>query len=170
MKTTRNRLMTMFEVLSQVALGKLDEVTLEKTMTNFEALRKVVDDYHALTKELFKRLYGDVEKMSEEERKNLQVFFDMLAKVKDEEGEKAVKAAYPELAETREKEVKILASLGNKEIEVEIEKVNDVLFTSGLIKGNKGLTVAEVALIFHPLFEDKAKKENDFSELDELMK
>ena len=170
MKTTRNTAIMMFDVLAQMALGQMDEVTLEKTMTNFEALRKVREDFEAVKNELFKRLYGDVEKMTEDEKKTLQDFFGMLAKIKDEDGEKAVRAAYPELAEKREKELKILASLSNKEIEVEIEKVNDVLFTAGLIKGNKKMSVAEIALIFHPLFEEKEKKEADFSELDELMK
>lgn len=169
MKTTRNRVVMMFDMLSQLALGQMDEITLEKTMTNYEALRKVREDIEAMKKELFKRLYGDVEKMSEDEKKNLQDFFDMLAKVKDEEGEKAVRAAYPALAEAREKEMKILLSLGNKEVEVEVEKVNDVLFTAGIIKGNKKISVADIALVFHPLFEEKEEKPADFSELDELM-
>ena len=170
MKTTRTVAITMFEALSQIALGQMEDSVLEKTMTNFEALKRVKDDFEELKKELFKRLYGDVEKMDEEKRKGIQEFFDALSKVKSDEDAVAVKKEYPELFETRVKEMNVIVSLLNKEVEIEIEKVDEKAFVAGVIKGNKKVSVAEAEGLFRPLFEEKEKKEADFSELDELMK
>lgn len=170
MKTTRHyAINTLFAKLGQMALGHLDENTLEVVMTNFEALRKVADDFESLKKELFKRIYGDSEKMTEEEKKRINDFFSMLGKIKGENVE-TVKVAYPDLYAMREKEVKVIVSLLNKEIEVDITPMNENAFVKGVLKGNKTMNTREVSATFAPMFEvAESEDEADYSELDELL-
>lgn len=174
MKITRNQAINMFGTLGQIALGKLNEDTLERTMHNFCELRKVADDFEALEKELFKRLYGDMETMEETERKDIQDFFGMLSKLDHAEDkvemEQTIKAAYPKLYDLRRKEVGVIISLLNKEVEVEIQTVDEQAFTKGVIAGNKDFKTFEVKQAFAPLFEVAEAKETDLSELDELLK
>lgn len=170
MKITRHYAINiLFNRLGQMALGNLDENTLEVALTNIEALRKVTDDFEALKKELFKRIYGDVEKMSEEDKTNINNFFAMLGKVKDEDAE-AVKAAYPKLYAMREKEVMIIVSLLNKEIEIDLTPMDEKAFVKGIILGNKDAKAHEVSMIFAPMFKTIERDgKADFAELDELM-
>lgn len=169
MKTTRHyAINVLLANLSTLALGNLDEATLEIALTNIEALRKVADDFEALKKELFKRIYGDVDKMSEDERKNLQDFFDMLGKIKDETD--AIKSAYPSLYAMREKEIKVIVSLLNKEIEVDIEPMERKTFTKGILLGNKDAKAIEIERVFAPMFRtEESEAKADFSELDNLI-
>lgn len=171
MKTTRHYAINiLFENLGQMALGHLDENTLEVAMTNFEALRKTADDFEALKKELFKRIYGDTEKMTEDEKKRINDFFEMLGKVQGDDTE-AVKAAYPDLYALREKEVKVIVSLLNKEIEVDITPMDEKAFVKGVLLGNKAMRANEVRMRFAPMFKAEEREEKaDFSELDEMMK
>lgn len=168
MKLFRNYIVRVYETLNTMALGHMDDATLELTLQNLNALGRAYDDFLALKKELFKRIYGEVEKMTEDERKELQDFFDMLGKVKDAETESAVKAAYPALYEKRQKEVKVLVSLLNKEIEVEIEPMDADAFVKGIVKGKKDTKIADIRAFFAPIFKAE-KKDADLSELDELM-
>lgn len=169
MKLIRNYAIKVYETLNTMALGHLDDATLELTLQNLSVLGKAYDDFLALKKELFKRIYGDVEQMSEDDKKNLQDFFDMLGKVKDAETESAVKAAYPALYEKREKEVKVIVSLLNKEIEVEIEPMDANAFVKGIVKGKKDTKIADIRALFALIFKAEEKKDADLSELDELM-
>ncbi len=175
-KMTRNTAIGMFERLGTIALGKLDDALLIATMNNIHALRKVADDFDALKRELFKRLYGDTEKMDETERKTLQEFFDMLQKIGHAKGEDvktmeaACKAAFPKYYDVRVKELSVLVSLLNKEIEVDIEEVDERAFVKGIIAGNDAIKVHEVHAVFAPLFKTEEKKDADLSELDELLK
>ena len=170
MKIYRHRAISMADALAGLALSEIDAQTLETTMMNYEHLRKVVDDFSALKNELFKRLYGDVEKMNEEEKKPLQEFFDALGKVKDDKAEEALKKAFPALYEKRVKEMQVLQSLLNKELEIALEKVDEKAFVAGIVKGNKRLSMAEVERVFAPMFAEQEKKETDLSELDDLLK
>ena len=170
MKIYRHRAIAMADALAGLALSEIDAMTLETTMMNYDALRKVKDDFSALQSELFKRIYGDVEKMSDEDKKPLQEFFDALGKVKDNDGAEALKTAFPDLFEKREKEMQVLQSLLNKELEIALEKVDEKAFVAGIVKGNKRLSMAEVERAFAPLFVEKEKKDADLSELDELLK
>ena len=169
MKIYRHKAIAMADALAGLALSEIDAMTLETTMMNYEHLRKVVDDFSALKNELFKRLYGDVEKMKDEEKKPLQEFFDALGKVKDNDGAEALKTAFPDLFEKREKEMQVLRSLLNKELEIALEKVDEKAFVAGIVKGNKRLSMAEVERVFAPLFAEKEKQDADLSELDELL-
>ena len=169
MKIYRHKAIAMADALAGLALSEIDAMTLETTMMNYDALRKVKEDYSALEKELFKRIYGDVEKMNEEEKKTLQEFFDTLNKVRDDKGAEALKTAFPALFEKREKEMQVLQSLLNKELEITIEKVDEKAFVAGVVKGNKRLSMAEVERVFAILFAEKEKQDADLSELDELL-
>lgn len=178
MKTiTRNHAIEMFVRLNTMALGRLDEATLEAAMTNLNALRKVHEDFEALKKELFKRIYGDVDKMEEKEKTELQAFFDMLGSAeragsaeKAEEIIKACKATYPSYFEMREKEVKVTVSLLNKMIDVELTEVDETAFTKGVVLGNRKATAGDIAILFAPFFAEKKAEAADLSELDELLK
>lgn len=179
MKLTRNHAIEMFARLGQMALGNLDDKTLEDIMSNFNALRKVHEDFDSLKKELFKRIYGDTEKMEEDERKKISEFFDMLVKIERAKREDVVamdaacKAAYPELHELRAKEVKVLLSILNKEVDVDIVPVDENAFIKGVLKGRKDAHINDLHVAFAPLFikaEDKGTVKVDFSELDELLK
>lgn len=169
MKITRGKAIEMYGVLGSMALGKMEDSLLEVTLTNISALRKVSEDFDALAKELFKRLYGDGEKMSDAEKAKINAFFQMLAKVNDAETEEACKKAYPELYALRVKEVKALRSLQEKEVEIALEFVDEKAFMSGILKSNDQAKIHEIRAIFAPLFE-KQVKETDLSELDELLK
>ena len=154
-----------------MALGHLDDVTLEITLNNFNALRKVAEDFESLKKELFKRIYGDVEQMSEEEKQNLQSFFDMLGKKGSlYEIEQACKAAYPAYYDMRVKELKVLVSLLNKEVDTDVEPMDADAFCKGVVKGQKDIQMAEIRAFFSPIFKDNEPKDADLSELDELLK
>ena len=153
----------MFENLRNLALGHLEDVTLAKTMTNLESLRKVVDDFENLKKELFKRIYGDIESMGENEKENLKDFFSMLSNNAN------VANTYPNLYKLRQKEVSVIVSLLNKDVEVDVEPVDKNLFVAGIIKGNKDAKVVDVVNVFAPLFEPQDEKITDVSELDEFI-
>ena len=170
MKITRGRAIEMNAVLGNMALGKLEDKTLEKAMTNLESLRKVAAGFEDLKKELFNRLYGNVDKMTEERKQEISAFFEAVNKVKDAEGEKACKAAFPALCELREKEVGIIISLLNKEVEIEIEPMDEKTFVKGILSGNPEAKANEVSAVFVALFEKKEEDAADFSELDELMR
>lgn len=169
MKIYRHKAVAMADALAGLALSEMDSATIETTMMNYDALRKAKDDFSALQSELFKRLYGDVEKMQESEKKPLQEFFNALGKVKDDKGAEALKTAFPALYEKREKEMQVLQSLLNKELEIDLQQVDERAFVAGIVKGNRRVSMAEVKSLFAPMFVEQEKQEADLSELDELL-
>lgn len=178
-KITRRNAVNLFAQLGAMALGHLDDETLTATMDNFNTFRKVQEDFEALKKELFKRIYGDVEKMDEDEKKRLQDFFDILNKMQNNtsvekltELDTLAKETYPELYEMRKKEINVILSLLAKEIEVEIVEVDADDFIKGIVKGKKDAPVHKIRAVFAPMFKEEKTddKKADFSELDELLK
>ena len=177
MKLTRHAARNLFFNLGQVALKEMDAEVLEDVMHNFETLRKVNDGYDNLAKELAKRLYGDPDTMSEEERKNYTDFMEIIGKFErsreiEERKEllEAAQSAYPELFKLYEKHIAVLNGLLNKEIDLDIKVVNKAKFAAGIIKGNEGWSAFKVDYTFGAMYEDEVKEEDDFSELDELLK
>lgn len=180
MKMTRNAAIGMFQTLGAMALGNLNDEVLTATMDNFNAFRKVADDFEALKKELHKRIYGDVEKMDEDERKRYTDFMSLLEKMgrtkeaeKVDELAKLAKDTYADLYAMREKEVKVLVSLLNKEIDVEVTPVDADEFCKGVIRGKKDTPIHEIRAVFSFMFKKEEKNEDekeDFSELDDLLK
>lgn len=175
MKTiTRDRAIAMFSALEKVALSQMEDSLLEATIANIAVLRKVNEDYEALKNELFKRLYGDIETMEEEPRKRLQDFFDVLSKMGKARGaeydtlDAMCKEVYPDLYETRIKEVKVLANLLSKELELEFVEVDENAFTKALVKGNDKARATGVHVLFAPFFAAE-ERNADLSELDALL-
>lgn len=170
MKTVnREHAIEIYSRLGKISIGKLNEEMLEAMMHNINAFRKVSEDFEALKKELFKRLYGNVEDMTEEEKADLQKFFGMLADIKDEDTEIACRKAFPAFYDARVKEIKVLRSLLKKDVEVDVEEVDESNFVKGIVLGNSDAKVNEIHLIFSPLFITGEKQETDLSELDELL-
>lgn len=170
MKIARNNAIQMFQTLGTMALGHLDEATLEATMDNFNAFRKAAEDYDKLREELGKRLYADVA----EERKT--AFMEIVGKYeqekdveKKEEYKKLMQDSYADLYPVYEKQMKVLQSLYAKEIEVEITKVDKTAFVRGVLKARKDLPALLIESAFAFMFAEPEKVEDDFSELDAIL-
>lgn len=171
MKIARHNAIQMFQTLGTMALGHLDENTLEAVMDNFNAFRKVGEDFDKLREELGKRLYQDVA----EERKT--AFFETVGKYEKEqdaekkaEYRKLMQDSYSELWPVYEKQLAVLQSLYNKEVEVEIVKVDKTAFVRGILKARKDLPALMIESAFAWMFAEPEKAEDDFSELDEALK
>jgi hypothetical protein len=171
MKIKRHAAISMFQTLGTMALGHLDEATLEATMDNFNAFRKAAEDFDKLKEELSKRLYANVDEKKKED------FFEIVGKYEQEkdaakkaEYMKLMRDSYAELWPVYEKHIAVLTSLANKEIEVEITKVDKDAFILGILKGNKNNPSFLIEQMFGFMFKELEKEEDNFSELDELLK
>lgn len=179
MKITRNAAIRMFQTLGTMALGHLEDKTLESVMVNFNSFRKVHEDFEELKKELFKRLYGDLETMEEVEKKRITDFFDILGKMENQSSEKIAEldalaqGTYPDLYDVRKREINLIVSILNKEIEVDIEEVDADEFIKGIVRGKKDAPMLEIRALFAFMFKKEkrdSEKVDNFSELDELLK
>lgn len=180
MKLTRNTARALFFNLGQVALRKMDSEVLEIVMSNIETLRKVNNEWESMTKELAKVLYGDVEKMTEDEREAYSTFMEGIVayeravqgndQTKANELREAAKAINADMFKLYEKQLAVLNKLGSAEIEVDIKPVNWVKFSAGIIKSNDNWSAFGVDAIFNAMYAKEDEVENDFSELDELLK
>lgn len=181
-KITRHTAIVMYESLGAMALGHMNEDTLDVVMDNFNAFRKVDEDMKKLNEELHNRLYADVDREKKEDFFNLISEAEELRrkpitsnedeqKVIDAFKEKKVKidAEYADLYKIYKKHNAVYAKLRNKEVEVDIIEVDGNDFIKGVIRGNKDAPVHEIRAIFEPMFKTEDIKEDDFSELDELL-
>lgn len=181
-KITRHSAIVMYETLGAMALGYLDEDTLDVVMNNFNAFRKVDEDMKNLNEELHNRLYTDVAKEKKEE------FFNLINKVEelrrmpitsneDEQNtidaikEKMIKieAEYADVDKIYKKHNAVYMKLRNKEVEVDITELDANDFIKGVIRGKKDAPIHEIRAIFAPMFKAEEVKKSDFSELDELL-
>lgn len=168
-KLTRNAAIHLHRVLGTVTLGNLDQDTLNAVMSNFNALRKVADDFDALKNELSVRLYKDVDKDLHKE------FFEVVAKYeaareiekKDEFWE--IMSGYTDIYPLYEKHIMAIASLLGMEIEIDLEEVETDDFIKGIIKGKKDMSIHEIRRVFAPLFKEEKKATTDFSILDKIL-
>ena len=176
MTITRNSAIRMFQILGTLPLGNLDDITLEAMLENFDTFRKASESFDAMRNELFKRIYGDVENMSEDDKSRLTDFFELverIAKASKEDAaelENVAKTTYAELYEKRVKEVKILESLLTKPIELDIIDVDGNAFCKGILRGKKDAAAIELHSLFSFMFKKAEKAEAEYSELDELLK
>lgn len=177
MKLTRHAARNLFFNLGQVALKEMDAEVLESVMANFDAARKVNEDFTKLAEELTKRLYGDPQTMDEETKKAYEDFMGIIGKLeRTTEVEKRLeflelaKSSYPELFKLYEKQISVLTGLLNKEVDVDIHPVEKAKFAAGIIKGNEKWSAFNVDAVFGAMYAEEEKKESDFSELDELLK
>lgn len=171
MKIKRHIAVSTFKILGSMALGYLEDATLEATMDNFNAFRKVVDDFDRLKEELSKRIYANIDE------KKVEDFFKVVGKYEDEKDEKKkaeykklMKDSYAEIYLLYEKHITVLTSLANKEVEVEIVKVDKDTFILGIMKGNKNNSSFFIEHVFGFMLKDAEVLENNFTELDELLR
>lgn len=176
MKLTRNQARNLFFNLGQVALKEMDAEVLESVMHNFDAVRKVNEDFTKLAEELAKRLYGDLQSMDEKTRKDYSDFMDIIGKYERSSDRKekdalleAAKAGYPELFRLYEKQISVLTGLLNKEVELDIKPIDRRKFAAGIAKSNAEWQLFRAEAVFAAMFAEE-KNETDLSELDELLK
>lgn len=172
MKTiTRGEAIQMYAQLGNLPLGQLDDATLSTTIDNFDKLRKVQEDYQSLALELRKRLYEG------KEEHRTEGFFELVMKYESETDAEKKKAYRKEMAEGTYKDfcpiydrhLALLDKLFNKEVEIELEKVDKKAFMKGLAKELKGLNLHSVLESFAPMFCEE-QTAPDLSELDGLLK
>lgn len=169
-KLTRNAAISLHGALGAIAIGNLDQNTLDAVVDNSNVFRKVAEDFEALKKELSERLYKDVDK---DLHKN---FFEVVKKYETaREIEKRdelykVMETYTEIYPLYEKHIKALASLLGREIEIEIKEEDADDFIKGVSRGIKDVSMHEIRAIFAPLFKEEKKEATDLSELDEILK
>ena len=161
----------MYQQIGTMALGHLNEETLEAVIDNFNAFRKVAEDFDTLKEELSKRLYANVD----ESKKN--TFFNLIAKYEAErdmqkraEQWEMMNRNFSDLLPIYEKHLSVIVSLANKEVDIELTEVDEDDFVKGVVKGAKDAPVLDIRAVFAPMFKKAEKKEDDFSELDELLK
>ena len=171
MKLTRHYAIEMFGQLGHMALGHLDDVTLTSILDNFNALRKVGEEFDKLREELSKRLYEGMDETRKEE------FFKLVTKLeKTKEAEKRMemialmKDTYADFFAIYEKHVNVIGKLLNKEVEVDITEVDADAFIKGIVKGKADAPVLEIRAFFKPMFKADEETKADFSELDEMLK
>ena len=172
---TRNMAISLFQTIDNMSPGSLDEATLESVMANFNAFRKVTEDFDNLKKELSERLYKDVDKDVHKS------FFEIVGKFEMERNlEKKAELletmkTYTDIMPIYEKHISVILSLLNKEIEIEVEEVDADAFIIGMAKCHKDATIRDIRTAFAPLFKaEKVQEQNDdapdMSELDDLLK
>lgn len=160
---TRHHADLMFRVIGRLPLGNLDTELIEATMDNMTAFGAVSEEITKMTTELSKRLFDGIEQEKLKE-------YDEMAQ-KEGVTDDALKSAFPELYPLAVKQGKVVASIRNKEVEMEIKEMDKDAFIKGVLAGKAKLSIRDFD-IFEPMFKtvEKKKEEEDFSELDELMK
>lgn len=149
----------MYNNLSALSFGNLPAELLEKVMLNMDALGEVAERHNKLMQELGKRLNEGID----EARAN-----EYNAAVEKGESDEILRAKYPDLVELAQKQARFSESISAKDIEVEVELMDRKEFTKSIIKANPNVKYGLFAL-FTPLFTEEEKKDEDFSELDEIM-
>ena len=159
MKTiTRFHAQKMLEQLGGMALGYLPSEELEAVMDNFDILKAEVEKLEKMKAELAKRIYQGVDE------KRLQTFFDAIQK--DDE---AIAEEYSDLVPLRNKEIEVILSLYNKAVDLDIKEIDGKEFRKAVLKAQP-TTKQAVFEVLTPLFKVEEKPEDDFSELDTLLK
>lgn len=168
-KITRQHAIEMYKNLGAMALGYLDEVTLSSVLDNFNKFKSVQEEFQNLSQELSKRLYEGKDEAQKE------TFFTLVSKLEQEtdltkrlEIEKEMKE-HSEFYDLYIKQLKVLSQLFFKEIELDITEVDKEAFIKGVLKGKKDACINEMLIFFAPMFKVEESKENNFSELDELL-
>lgn len=156
---TRFQAQKMLEQLAGMALGYLPSEELEAVMDNFDVLKAETEKLEKMKAELAKRIYQGVD------AKRLQDFFEATQKNDNE----AIQRDYADLLPLRNKEIEVIVSLYNKAVEVDIKELDGKEFRKAVLKAQPN-TKQAVFEILTPLFKTDEKPQDDFSELDELLK
>jgi uncharacterized UPF0160 family protein len=156
---TRFQAQKMLEQLAGMALGYLPSEELEAVMDNFDVLKAETEKLEKMKAELAKRIYQGVDE------KRLQDFFEAAQKNDNE----AIQKDYADLLPLRNKEIEVIVSLYNKAVEMDIKELDGKEFRKAVLKAQPN-TKQAVFEILAPLFKADEKPQDDFSELDELLK
>lgn len=156
---TRFQAQKMLEQLAGMALGYLPSEELEAVMDNFDVLKAETEKLEKMKAELAKRIYQGVDE------KRLQDFFEAAQKNDNE----AIQKDYADLLPLRNKEIEVIVSLYNKAVEMDIKELDGKEFRKAVLKAQPN-TKQAVFEILTPLFKADEKPQDDFSELDELLK
>ena len=167
---TRNMAISLFQTIGSMSLGNLDEATLESVMANFNAFRKVTEDFDNLKKELSERLYKDVDKDAHKAFFEVVSMFEAERNIEKKAELYEVMKTHTDLMPLYEKHISVILSLLNKEVEIEVDEVDADAFIKGVVKGKKDAPIHEIRAVFAPLFKEQKKEATDMSELDELLK
>lgn len=176
MKITRYAARRIFHIMETANVCSLDDKDLEAVIVNFNAFRKVAEEFESLKLELFQKVYGETEKKSDEEKQRLQNFFGILKSIEHADMEEKVrldavaKETYPDLYDLRNKELKVIIAILNKEVDVNVEKVNGDDFIKCLLKGRKDMSVGEIYKIFAPMLETTERTATSSEEIEQLLK
>lgn len=149
----------MLEQLSGMALGYLPSEELEAVMDNFDVLKAETEKLEKMKAELAKRIYQGVDE------KRLQDFFEAAQKNDNE----AIQKGYADLLPLRNKEIEVIVHLYNKAVEMDIKELDGKEFRKAVLKAQPN-TKQAVFEMLTPLFKADEKPQDDFSELDELLK
>lgn len=148
----------LYNIMAKMSFGQLKEDTLEVVMDNFMAFGKIAEHYQKMLEEMNKRILDGIDE------KTIKDYNAMAEKSTEEEMEKAFPTIYPLVL----KQKKVSEAIFDKEVEIELTEVDRKEFCKAVIKGTPNLTVG-VLDNFAIMFKEGEKKEEDFSELDELM-
>ena len=174
MKINRGTAIRLFHILGSIPFGCLDDNTFEAVFENTNALRDVEEDFNLIKRELFKRIY-EPGSMSEEDRGKLDAFFGIIDKIgaassdEVEALDAAAKRDYSELYAKRTREISIIKSLLDKQVDINITKVDRDAFCKGIMKCNNDIPIIELYSVFGFMFNENDES-SCFSELDELLK
>ncbi len=167
MKATRKEFIEKFYIINSMVLTGLEADTLATTVNNLMALEKVNSEMNAMREDLKKRLYKDTEEG------RYKAFEEVLYKYETEKDsdkkfhyENLLKDSYSELWPIYQKQLSVIKTLYDKEVDVDITKVSKDKFIQGILRENK-LPFDAVSRTFSYMF-DETKTET--SELDELLK
>lgn len=174
MKISRGAAIRLFHMLGSIPFGCLDDETFEAVFENSNALRDIEEGFNSMKVELFKRIY-EPDGMSKEERDRLDSFFGIIDKIGGASGEElegletTIKEEYGELYVKRVRETTIIKSLLDKQLDINITKVDRDSFCKGIMKCNKEIPIIELNSVFGFMFKENEELSN-FPELDELLK
>lgn len=155
----RGQAAILYNLMAKMSFSHLAEETIEVVMDNFMALGKVAENYQKMLEEMNKRLLDGIDE------ETLKAYNELAQTATNEELEKAYPTIYP----IAKKQNKVSAAIFDKEVEIELAEIDRKEFSKGVMKGTPKLT-AGVLDNFGIMFKGEEKKEDDFSELDELMK
>lgn len=156
---TRFQAQKMLELLGGMALGYLPSEELEAVMDNFDTLKAETEKLEKMKAELAKRIYQG------KDEKRLQDFFEAIQKNDNE----AIQKDCADLLPLRNKEVEVIVSLYNKAVDMDIKELDGKEFRKAVLKAQP-TTKQAVFEILTPLFKADEKPQDDFSELDKLLK
>lgn len=148
----------LYNMMAKMSFSHLSEETIEAVMDNFMALGKVAENYQKMLEEMNKRLLEGISKDL------LNEYNEKIQTMTEEELQKAYPTVYP----IAKKQKKVTDAIFNKEVEIELNEVEKEAFVKAVMKGTPNLA-AGILENFGIMFKEE-KKEDDFSELDELMK